>query len=140
MENLAMASLVVKSQLLIATLPIVSLKLNRMVSLGTITILNLAIASSLSFSDEWPIKAPFNFISEIETQTFPMPLVNHFDSFRGGVFPIVMLKISDAYFTFHPFGIFPNSESTNLPPLNGSKSMNQDLKRAFACSSKLLFI
>ena len=37
-------------------------------------------------------------------------------------------------------GIIPNSESTNFPSLNGSKSTNQDLNNACACCSKLSFI
>src|SRR5574344_720040 len=48
--------------------------------------------------------------------------------------------ISENVPTFHPSGIIPSSESTNLPSLNGSKSTNQDLNKACACCSKLSFI
>ena len=54
--------------------------------------------------------------------------------------PSWKLKILEIGCMFHPSGIIPNSESTNFPPLNGSKSTNHDLNNACVCCSKLSFI
>ena len=62
MINLAIASLVVNSVPAIPTLPIVSLKLRRIVSLGTSIMLYFLMASCVNNSDD--VKKLFEFLRE----------------------------------------------------------------------------
>lgn len=76
----------------IFTRPIVSLKL-RITVLGlTLFILNFFIASKLIRSLLLFINGTLDFISEIETHWIPFSK-NHFFSFLGGVFPILIFAI-----------------------------------------------
>ena len=93
----AIASLVVISPLVIAILPTVSLKLSKTVLSGTTLMLKRFTASCVNRSELFRIYKPQDPISEIETQvTSSEVLLNHCDSFRGGVLPIEISKKSSA--------------------------------------------
>ena len=93
----AIASLVVISPLVIAILPTVSLKLSKTVLSGTTLMLKRFTASCVNRSELFRIYKPQDPISEIETQvTSSGLLLNHCDSFRGGVLPIEISKNSSA--------------------------------------------
>lgn len=119
------------------TFPTVPLQVINIVSLGYKLLLHLfSPASVICFS----VAKQYTPFTSLGLKNGIVPLSQYKGSEVLGVPPGINLITSVSLPTFHPSGIIPNSLSTNLPFLKGSKSTNQFLKIACAISSKSALI